>query len=761
MNVLNFSNFDLLAVGVAIAATGILCFVVFLNDRKSVTNKSFALFALATIFYGVVNYLNAHSPSSSPTWILWILRMTIFSAVLHAFSLYILFYVFPKPAVNFSKKYKFVLLPVVIGVAILTLTPSVFSQVTVVAESGVTNPERGPAMPIFGMVVTFLIMASIVNIFRKTFRASGVERNQLKFVLIGTIISFSLLILLNVVLPLAFNVLIFIPLAPVWILPFIILTAYSIIKYHLLDVKLIATEIVAFLLSVAILVEVVFSEGVLLVGLRFLGFLVVLAFSILLIRGVRKEVSQREQLQSLAGQLRQANTDLLLRNRYLAALQELTGEITRSLNFKKFTQEIVDGIANKMDFIGGVLMLLDKDDETLKFSAISDSSLTNRAIALVPKQISDYTGNIKTDNNLTVLAMRSGRVQLGTELAGFISPPLPKGVAAILQNAIRARAVIAAPIFSENKAIGCLLVLSRTPKEQILQAETQMVKALADEVGIMARNLTLYEQLETVNNQLVSANDQLSKLDKAKTEFLSIASHQLRTPLTAIKGYLSMVKEGDYGKLPETMASPLDNVAVSAERLIGLVNDLLDVSRIASGRLELHMQRTDIVSMARDVIQEIKPKADNKNISLILTAQSIQEIFVKADGEKLRQVVINMIDNAIKYTEKGSVTISFEKTPNKLRFMVADTGIGIAPEDISQLFQRFVRTKEARLVVTEGTGLGLYVARTTIEAMGGKIWAESEGLGRGSRFIFELSLAADDYKEEIINVAPRQDYAVN
>jgi len=239
--------------------------------------------------------------------------------------------------------------------------------------------------------------------------------------------------------------------------------------------------------------------------------------------------------------------------------------------------------------------------------------------------------------------------------------------------------------------------------------------------------------------QLQKAYDDLKKLDKAKSEFISIASHQLRTPLTAIKGYISMILEGDYGPISDKVKKPLENIYKSNERLIKLVNDLLDLSRIESGRIILEKRETSIEDIIKSVIEELKIEADKKGIYLRFKKpeEKIEKLFI--DPEKIRNVIMNVIDNSIRYTQKGGVSIWIEKPRvNWLRIVISDTGSGMTKEEVSKIFQSFSRAAAGTKLYTEGAGLGLYIARRFVELHGGRIWAESKGRGKGSTFYIEL-----------------------
>ena len=236
------------------------------------------------------------------------------------------------------------------------------------------------------------------------------------------------------------------------------------------------------------------------------------------------------------------------------------------------------------------------------------------------------------------------------------------------------------------------------------------------------------------------AYEELKKLDVAKSEFISIASHQLRTPLTAIKGYISMILEKLYGKPPEKMEKPLENIYLSNERLIKLVNDLLNVSRIEAGRMEMKPEKLSIESIITSITEELKNAAKEKGLYLKWEKPKKPLPKIAIDREKIRQVIMNVVDNAIRYTEKGGVTIKCKAQNEKCKIEISDTGTGLTKYELSKMFESFSRGAAGTRLYTEGVGLGLYIARRLIELHHGKIWAESKGKGKGSTFYIELPI---------------------
>ncbi len=248
------------------------------------------------------------------------------------------------------------------------------------------------------------------------------------------------------------------------------------------------------------------------------------------------------------------------------------------------------------------------------------------------------------------------------------------------------------------------------------------------------------KELEIINTKLSTANEKLKELDKQKSEFVSFASHQLRSPLTAIKGYASLILEGDYGQISDDLKHASQIIFDSANTLVTVVSDYLNVTSIELGKMRYDFTNFDLKDLVRSVMDELKQNAEKATLKLSFECDTTKSYPIKADREKLKQVLVNIIDNSIKYTPKGEVKVSLSKdSSGKILFAVKDTGIGISKETISKLFSKFTRAKNANETNIRGTGLGLFIAKEIINAHSGKIWVESGGEGSGSQFYVELT----------------------
>lgn len=245
-------------------------------------------------------------------------------------------------------------------------------------------------------------------------------------------------------------------------------------------------------------------------------------------------------------------------------------------------------------------------------------------------------------------------------------------------------------------------------------------------------------ELQTKIEVLLAENIELKKAINSANEFVSLATHQFRGPLGAIKGYVSLILEGDYGDLPEKVREPLNIIVKSADTLGKTVNDFLDISKIEQGEMRYYLKDFNLADLVQEVVNELKLGIKSDGLELRLNIPK-GEFIIHNDKTKLKHVLINLLDNAHKYTKVGWIEISLEHIPNKkILLAVKDSGDGIAPETLPLLFQKFSRAGDADKSNVHGTGLGLYVAKKIVEARHGRIWAESEGLGKGSQFYVEL-----------------------
>ena len=256
------------------------------------------------------------------------------------------------------------------------------------------------------------------------------------------------------------------------------------------------------------------------------------------------------------------------------------------------------------------------------------------------------------------------------------------------------------------------------------------------------REVQQREQIEKLAIGLEKANDRLQVLDKQKSEFVSIASHQLRSPLTAIRGYSSMLMDGSYGTIPGKAIEALGRINESSTLMASSIEDFLNVSRIESGNMKYENTDFNLRAEAEHIVDDLRPEALKSGLVLSYKSDITSEGIVHADIGKTQQILHNLINNSLKYTPKGSVTVFVHENlkHHKLYVEIIDTGIGMSKKTIDGLFAKFARAENANSVNIKGTGLGLFVAREMARAMHGDITAHSTGDGKGSHFIFTMPL---------------------
>lgn len=249
------------------------------------------------------------------------------------------------------------------------------------------------------------------------------------------------------------------------------------------------------------------------------------------------------------------------------------------------------------------------------------------------------------------------------------------------------------------------------------------------------------ERIQLLATDLEKANVRLTELDRQKSEFVSFATHQLRAPLTAMKGYASLVLEGDMGDISNEVKGAVSRIFDSTNTLATIVDDYLNITRIELGSMKYAFETIYLKTLVEDVIEELRPTIEKSKATFSFKVEdNISNYRITADRDKLKQVITNLIDNSLKYTPSGSiaVTLDLDRPKHKFVLKIKDTGIGISPETMPHLFKKFSRASSANKTNIKGTGLGLYVAKEIATAHHAEIHAESQGEGKGSCFIVEF-----------------------
>jgi signal transduction histidine kinase len=249
------------------------------------------------------------------------------------------------------------------------------------------------------------------------------------------------------------------------------------------------------------------------------------------------------------------------------------------------------------------------------------------------------------------------------------------------------------------------------------------------------------QEIQKLTNQLKKANVRLQELDRMKSEFLSVASHELNSPMSIIKGYLHMILWEGFGKVDKNARTYLEKVYMKTDQLAKLVADLLNVSRIEQGRIQLDIKPVDIQPILKDICEDHAIKAKEKGLTFTYHESKQPLPNVLSDADKFKEILQNLLSNAIKFTKTGGVEVSVGQKDGFVKVSVKDTGVGIPKEAQEHIFEKFYRVDNSWVREVGGTGLGLYIVREYLKLMNGKIWFESEGEDKGTTFYFALPIA--------------------
>ena len=295
------------------------------------------------------------------------------------------------------------------------------------------------------------------------------------------------------------------------------------------------------------------------------------------------------------------------------------------------------------------------------------------------------------------------------------------------------RTILCVPMLREGVAIG-VLVLTRSEARPFTDKQIELVTTFADQAAIAIENMRLFNEIQDKSRQLEEASQH-------KSQFLANMSHELRTPLNAILGYSELMADGAYGEPSEKMLGILKRLEANGKHLLGLINDVLDLSKIEAGQLVLELSEYCVQDIAQTVRSTLEPLAADKKLAFKL--ELAPELPAgHGDGRRLTQVLINLVGNAIKFTDAGEVAIKAEANNGAFYVSVRDTGPGISAADQAKLFQEFQQADNAITKKKGGTGLGLAISKRIIEMHGGKIWVESQP-GQGSTFAFSLPVIVE------------------
>ncbi len=420
-----------------------------------------------------------------------------------------------------------------------------------------------------------------------------------------------------------------------------------------------------------------------------------------------------EEVQARTGELSQSVEEL-----------RALGEVSQAVNSTLDLETVLSTIAAKAVQLsatdGGAIYVFDQQRQEFELRATHGTD--EAMIAAIREQ------GIRTDERIIARAT--------AQRAPVQIPDLGKEPSSPIVNiVIRAgyRAVLVVPLLRPGETVGTLVVRRKQPGE-FPQSTVELLETFADQSVLAIQNARLFHEIEEKGSELEIAS-------KHKSQFLANMSHELRTPLNAILGYTELILDSIYGEPTEKMRTVLERLQSNGRHLLGLINDVLDLSKIEAGQLTLSLNDYSLGDMVHGVVSAVEPLAAEKRLAF--TAQVAPDLpSGRGDERRLSQVLLNLVGNAIKFTDKGEVAIRASVTNGAFTVAVCDTGPGISAADQAKIFEEFQQADSSITRKKGGTGLGLSIAKRIIEMHGGRIWVESEP-GKGSTFYFTLPVRVE------------------
>lgn len=441
------------------------------------------------------------------------------------------------------------------------------------------------------------------------------------------------------------------------------------------------------------------------------------------------------------------NLELAERNKTLSLVRQIDEIILGSVtNPNEIAAQVTHLLVNEGGFRLVSISTINSPEKSLDRIGMTESKALEASRMQIAPQVSHILrmpfANAK---NIAVQAVNERTVKSSSKIGEVFLYDLPIEQLQKMQENAGIKSFVVYPLIVREYVIGTMMIGLEETQDAMSEYQRDLLVRLVGVIGIAIDNALLY-------NEVQETNKKLKELDKLKDDFVSLASHELRTPMTAIKSYLWMALDGRGGALTEKQKYYLDRSYKSTDRLINLVNDMLNISRIESGRITLELQPVKLDDLTKEVIEEIAPRSQELGITLSVVEHSVlPEVFI--DPDKIKQVYINIIGNSLKFTPTGGkVIISMVQKDQMITVQIADTGVGIPPEDLPKLFQKFgmMLGSYSGSKSVQGTGLGLYISKAIVTLHHGQMWATSEGRGKGTQFAFTLPVAtpADRQKYE-------------
>lgn len=702
----------------------LLSLFVLIRGRRNLSYILFFCMGIASLCWALVNYF-AIFFIDSPN-LIYIVRSILFLVVIQNTFFYLFARAFPNLRWTHSKKWLLAYLGLSVTAAAATLSPFVFVSVTI--ENGLPATQAGPGILIFIAHAFTSIFFAFRAFMRKRRRARGTTRTQFDLLLLASFLNWIIVPITNFLITPVYKTTFFIEAGPIYTLLFASIIAYAIISQKLFDIRFAVARGVAYVLSLGFLALIY-------------GLPVFVVSALLSAAGIELGVVERWLYIGFA----------LITALLFPTIRNYFSRLTNKI----FYQDIYEPQNLLNDLNSSLVSLLDIEPIIKNTALLLEHYIKPEFVAFYidnPKSSSHQPGQVFSTNSLG-RDRTEAIYKFAKEFpSGVVEFPLSEGVSAKqkqMATELNVEVIARLPALEKDKnPVGSIVFGQKKSSNTYNSQDIKTLKIISDELVIAIQNalrfeeiqqfnITLQEKVDDATKQLRNANEKLIALDQSKDEFISMASHQLRTPLTSVKGYVSMVLEGDVGKITAGQRKLLDQAYLSSQRMVYLIADLLNVSRLKTGKFIIEAQPTNLADLVATELEQLQETAASRKLTLEYDKPKDFPV-LNLDDTKIRQVVMNFADNAIYYTPAGGhIKVAVTDTGESIEFTVTDDGIGVPKSEQHNLFNKFYRAGNAKKARPDGTGLGLFMAKKVVIAQGGNIIFKTKE-GKGSTFGFSF-----------------------
>jgi signal transduction histidine kinase len=710
---------------VVIALVG-LGLTVFLKDTKGPLNRIFAQFSLFIGIWIIANYVSNDTHNSHRTAKLAAYLVFLFS---FAAAVYLLrFAIVLAEDKRAARILRLFAIPLIL-IGIISCTPLLITGVVV--QGSVYAETFGPLLPVYFVGLVGTVAALLYVLARNIKRTNGDQKARLRTLFRSLYIALPALLLTDFILPAVTG---WFGLTNIAILTMLIVVYglyYGVIKHRLFDLRLIAVRSVGYVVAlglIAVIYAVVSTQITTSINNAHRSSALTTTLNTLLIIIVVLAYGPTKKF------LERLTNKLFYRDAYdpQEFLDRLNQTIIDTIELNVLLRQAAKVIEENLKCEYVTFIIADKSSRKLRLIG-SDGAMSD-----------DQKGV-----DLYEMLTQIGHKMVVYDQLADGSDSLKR---LIRENHVAVAASLLPPDHAHNAARNYLIIGDKRSGNIYNSRDINIIQIIANELVIAIQNALRFEEIESFNltlqarideatRKLRHANDKLKALDETKDDFISMASHQLRTPLTSIKGYLSMVLEGDAGKTTKTQHDMLGQAFASSQRMVYLIADLLNISRLKTGKFVIEPTEVNLAEVIEQELGQLGEAASGRSLKLTYDKPS-NFPHLMLDETKTRQVIMNFVDNAIYYTPaNGHIAVKLLDNPHSVELRVEDDGIGVPKAEQAHLFTKFYRAGNATKARPDGTGLGLFMAKKVIVAQGGSIIFESKE-NKGSTFGFHFNKAA-------------------